>query len=224
MFVEYIDWVRVLFQGLNRPDTELGHTLTIMRKAVGEIFDGDMKSETLAYIDEAMARLADPVAAPASYMDEGFPLADLARNYLDALLDGERHAASRLVLEAAESGVDTKDIYLHVFQKTPYELGRLWQTNRISVAQEHFCTAATQMVMSQLYPFHNRKRRTRNRRRRPQRRHCDRQPGLFENDGVRKDGSGRIQAPLSSRRSWRTPRNRFQARHPPSSTSRSRGT
>ncbi len=32
-------------------------------------------------------------------------------------------------------------------------MGRLWQTNQISVAQEHFCTAATQMVMSQLYPY-----------------------------------------------------------------------
>jgi MerR family transcriptional regulator, light-induced transcriptional regulator len=33
-----------------------------------------------------------------------------------------------------------------------YEVGRLWQVNEISVAQEHYCTAATQLVMSQLYP------------------------------------------------------------------------
>ena len=30
-------------------------------------------------------------------------------------------------------------------------IGRLWQLNQISVAQEHFCTAATQHVMTQLY-------------------------------------------------------------------------
>ena len=33
-----------------------------------------------------------------------------------------------------------------------YEIGRLWQTNRITVAEEHYCTAATQLIMSQLYP------------------------------------------------------------------------
>lgn len=31
-------------------------------------------------------------------------------------------------------------------------IGRLWQTNRISVAQEHYCSATTQLIMSQLYP------------------------------------------------------------------------
>jgi len=32
-------------------------------------------------------------------------------------------------------------------------VGRLWQTNRIGVTQEHLCTAVTQMVMSQLSPY-----------------------------------------------------------------------
>ena len=45
-----------------------------------------------------------------------------------------------------------KDIYLHVFQATQHEVGRLWQLNEINVGQEHYCTAATQLVMSQLYP------------------------------------------------------------------------
>jgi methanogenic corrinoid protein MtbC1 len=43
-------------------------------------------------------------------------------------------------------------VYLHVFQPAQYEIGRLWQTNRITVAMEHYCSAATQLIMSQLYP------------------------------------------------------------------------
>jgi len=38
-------------------------------------------------------------------------------------------------------------------QRTQYEIGRLWQTNRISVAEEHYCTACAQFVMTQLYPY-----------------------------------------------------------------------
>ncbi len=57
-----------------------------------------------------------------------------------------------------ESGV--KDIYLHVFQSSLYEIGRLWQENRITVAQEHYFTAATQLIMSQLYPYISKSQKT----------------------------------------------------------------
>ena len=45
-----------------------------------------------------------------------------------------------------------KDIYLQVFQRSQYEIGRLWQMNKLTVAQEHYCSAATQLIMSLLYP------------------------------------------------------------------------
>lgn len=80
------------------------------------------------------------------------PLAELASEYLDTLLGGERRMASQLILDAVEDGVSVKEIYLHVFQPCQHEIGRLWQTNQVSVAEEHYVTAATQLVMSQLYP------------------------------------------------------------------------
>lgn len=91
--------------------------------------------------------------ARTTFIDEDRPLAELAGRYLKVLLGAERHLASRLVMEAVESGVSVKDIYLHVFQPCQREIGRLWQTNQVSVAQEHYCTAATQLIMSQLYPY-----------------------------------------------------------------------
>jgi methanogenic corrinoid protein MtbC1 len=54
-------------------------------------------------------------------------------------------------MDAVGAGARVKDIYLHVFQRTQREIGRLWQMNRLTVAQEHYCTAATQLIMSQLY-------------------------------------------------------------------------
>ena len=46
-----------------------------------------------------------------------------------------------------------KDVYMYVFQRTQWEIGRLWQTNKLTVAEEHIFTAATQLIMSQLYPY-----------------------------------------------------------------------
>jgi len=79
-------------------------------------------------------------------------LTELASEYLKTLLQGDRKAACALILKATNHGVDVRDIYLGVFQPVQYEVGRLWQINAISVAVEHFCTAVTQMAMSQLFP------------------------------------------------------------------------
>lgn len=78
---------------------------------------------------------------------------ELARQFLDALLRADRRTAAQMILDAVQNGIEVKTIYMQVFQRTQREIGRLWQTNRIGVAEEHFCTAATQMIMSQLYPY-----------------------------------------------------------------------
>ncbi|NQU66185.1 MAG: cobalamin B12-binding domain-containing protein [SAR324 cluster bacterium] len=85
--------------------------------------------------------------------NEGNPHTELADQYLEGLLQGKRHIARQLIMDAVESGVPVREIYLQVFQPSLHEIGRLWQINQVSVAQEHYCSAATQMIMSQLYPL-----------------------------------------------------------------------
>ena len=86
-------------------------------------------------------------------------LASLREEYLRSLLAGERHVAQQAVMEALEWGVSMRDLYLEVFQYAQVQLGVLWEEGKITVAHEHFCTAATQLIMSQLYPriFANKK-------------------------------------------------------------------
>jgi methanogenic corrinoid protein MtbC1 len=87
-----------------------------------------------------------------SYIDESTDIGRLTQQYLDLLLGGARREASQLILGEVANGTPIPRIYLEVFQVSQYEIGRLWEHNRITVAHEHFCTAATQMIMSQLYP------------------------------------------------------------------------
>ena len=102
--------------------------------------------------DSALLALPEPRADAPSHLRPDAPHALLTRSYLEALLAGDRRRASVMILDAVAAGVSVKDIYLHVFQRSQYEVGRLWQVQEISVAQEHYCTAATQLIMSQLYP------------------------------------------------------------------------
>ncbi len=86
-----------------------------------------------------------------NYVMDG-PLAQEAHQFLENLLAGQRDVATKLILDLVGQGTAVKDIYLNIFQVSQREIGRLWETNQVSVAQEHFCSAATQMIMAQLYP------------------------------------------------------------------------
>ncbi|HEX6373557.1 MAG TPA: cobalamin-dependent protein [Longimicrobium sp.] len=78
--------------------------------------------------------------------------ADEARGrYLAAIRAGSRRDALAVVDEALRGGMEVRTLYLQVFQPAMHEVGRLWQENRITVADEHLATAITQLAMSRLY-------------------------------------------------------------------------
>jgi methanogenic corrinoid protein MtbC1 len=73
--------------------------------------------------------------------------------YLDNILTGKRNDALNLILDAFHSGYPIPGIYMDIFQESLYEIGRLWESNKITVADEHLGTAITQFVMSNLYQY-----------------------------------------------------------------------
>jgi methanogenic corrinoid protein MtbC1/DNA-binding XRE family transcriptional regulator len=83
--------------------------------------------------------------------DETLP--PLADEYMKILLDGDRKRASRLILDAARSGLDVKTIYLTVLEPALREVGRMWSRSEINVAREHYFSTSTQTIMSQLYDY-----------------------------------------------------------------------
>jgi len=120
---------------------------------LSEKLSAETRVRALEFLDWGIKSLeAAPVTIP-NFIQGNSLVDNLARQYLESLLSGDRRTASRLIMDRVQNGVDVKTIYMQVFQPSQREIGRLWQTNQISVAQEHFCTAATQMIMSQLYPY-----------------------------------------------------------------------
>ncbi|MFL5358120.1 B12-binding domain-containing protein [Archangium sp.] len=79
-------------------------------------------------------------------------LVALRDSYLSAQLAGNRREALRLLVdEGLLRGVPVPSLHLEVIQKAQWEIGRLWQENHISVAQEHLATAISQLALSHLY-------------------------------------------------------------------------
>jgi methanogenic corrinoid protein MtbC1 len=152
LFNAYLAWVKVLFAGLGFSDAVILTTLACTREVLNEHLSEGEKDIVLVYLDAGMEALNRAPSQVGSHIEPDSPLHELAESYLNALLRGDRHQAGEIVMDAVEAGTPIKQIYLDVFQPVQREIGRLWQTNRISVAQEHYCTAATQLIMSQLYP------------------------------------------------------------------------
>ena len=78
-------------------------------------------------------------------------LSDARSAYVVAVLNGDRRAAANIVLDAIRASRSVGDVYVEIFQEAQYEIGRMWERNVISVAQEHMATATTQFVMGQAY-------------------------------------------------------------------------
>lgn len=152
LFCNYIGWAKVMLAKRGVPATDLAGLLETMKESLRSELPSGFCRLACDYVDGGLRELPHLPDDLPTCLAEGTPLAALAGEYLQALLRGERQVASKLILDSVRQGTPVRDLYLHVFQRTQYEIGRLWQVNQISVAQEHYCTAATQLVMSQLYP------------------------------------------------------------------------
>ncbi len=73
-------------------------------------------------------------------------------SYLSFLLNGQRNECHKIVKKLLDAELDIKDIYIKLFQRSLYDVGSLWEHNKISVAVEHLATSITEGLMSLAYP------------------------------------------------------------------------
>nr|WP_320118865.1 B12-binding domain-containing protein [uncultured Marinifilum sp.] len=76
---------------------------------------------------------------------------DVSKQYLNALLAGKRSSAQQYCLEFIKEGYTIKTLYEQVMKPALYEVGKLWEQNKISVASEHLATAISEGILNTLY-------------------------------------------------------------------------
>ncbi|HOJ98596.1 MAG TPA: cobalamin-dependent protein [Termitinemataceae bacterium] len=153
LFLDYIHWNTSLFESIGLPIQVLIETIQLMIETLNFHFGSHDAAPACILLGQSIEHINLEEPPQHNFIDETSPLGPIARRYLEALLAADRRKAGAIIEQAIQNGSSIKDIYLEVFQKTQQEIGRLWQLNQISVAQEHFCSAATQMIMAQLYPM-----------------------------------------------------------------------
>ena len=74
------------------------------------------------------------------------------QKYMNALLAGKRQECREVVTELLDRHLEIKEIYTGLFQRSLYQVGELWETNQITVANEHLATSITESLLNLVYP------------------------------------------------------------------------
>lgn len=81
---------------------------------------------------------------------------DSLKNYRDdffnALVKGKRLECQKVMKTFRKLNSSILDLYEEIFKESLYDIGRLWEINKIGVAVEHMSTAIVEGLMNELFP------------------------------------------------------------------------
>ncbi len=149
IFAHYLTWLEEFFRGMGWSDSTLSLTLDCIEAALRRSMPAVQSDVAIGFLDTSRHDSGSRASKETTLLPAPGPH---AAEFLRLLLSGNHRAAGEQALGLVEEGMDIRRLYIDVFQASQRELGRLWLDGRIGVAQEHFCTAATQAIMSRLYP------------------------------------------------------------------------
>jgi methanogenic corrinoid protein MtbC1 len=72
-------------------------------------------------------------------------------HYFNNLIKGKRNPCSEILDSLIAREFNVHNIYEDLFQKGLYQVGRMWEQNKISVATEHLATSITENLMNRVY-------------------------------------------------------------------------
>lgn len=73
------------------------------------------------------------------------------QEFLKALLAGNRMQCSLIVKKLLQNNISIKDIYENIIKTSLYQIGELWEYNKISVATEHLASSICEAILNENY-------------------------------------------------------------------------
>jgi methanogenic corrinoid protein MtbC1 len=151
-FEEFVRWAARLVSARHIDPAALVASLERLGRAACRHLEPAERQVLMRYVEAGIraARSNQPAPEP-ECVAPATPLGVSRDTFLSAIVRGDASAARRIVFEALACGADLLDVYVGILQGALYELGVLWEQNRISVTQEHMASAIAQSVITELY-------------------------------------------------------------------------
>jgi MerR family transcriptional regulator, light-induced transcriptional regulator len=150
LFTGHVGWLQSLLTARGLPPNAVPCAVGCLAKVLAAELPAALGTRAASVCQDALRALDGPVPELPSFVQADTPHGRLAASYLLALLEGDRARASRLIMDAAAAGSTVPELCLQVLLPAQQEVGRMWQTDEINVAEEHFATSTTKMILAQL--------------------------------------------------------------------------
>ena len=193
MFLDYVAWLKIVLLHRGVGPDDIAESLRCMKLAIEADAPRGEHLLALALLDSAFRQLDAMPDRVVSYLAKPSEEHALARGFLEALLCLDTGAAREIVESALDAGMPLLQVYTEVIPPLMREIGRLWQRNEISVAHEHFCSAAVESIVSGFY-----------RRILGSRQPCERSMMVVCVEGEQHELGARVVADVFELNGWRT--------------------
>lgn len=153
LFVNYVEWFVELMRNIKIPVKYLRESIECIFEAIKGRYDEKIVNAVEPYVKDGLAYIVEQTTEQNSVSPSTHILKVYRDMYIKFLLNGDRQKANELIQDLVAREHPIQDIYMEIFHEGQHEIGRLWLSNKITIAEEHYCTAATQLIMGQFYPL-----------------------------------------------------------------------
>ncbi len=151
LFIDFSIWLNSLFENKGLSEDVFKNTYNCIQEVIQKDFEPKDVKYLNNILNDSIEKALHESNRLNSYITEDNPHKDFANKYLKFLLANKKTKASNLIVKEAFSEMSVPEIYLNILEPVQKEVGRLWHANEITVAQEHYISSVTQLVISQLY-------------------------------------------------------------------------
>ncbi len=148
LFVARVRWSQVAFASRKVPEALLRESLVCLNKVLQEELPricGDAPSQ---FVSQAIQSLSETCSTSAD-LQATDPVAKLALQYMQKVLEGNGREALQLVVDAHQKGMSLANTY-QALMMAQREIGRMWHQSEVNIAEEHYVTLTTERTMSVL--------------------------------------------------------------------------
>lgn len=150
LFDGYVQWRLDVLGFRSQQTAELAAMLRLLAQFFAQHF-GPISGAPLGRILAGGIAIADGVEAPPVREPYAPALLAHVEEMTEHLVHGDINAARVLARRAEFQGLGYLRIASGLFQPALYAVGRLWQRNEITVAQEHLACSIAQTILTQIF-------------------------------------------------------------------------
>ncbi|MGX5175295.1 cobalamin B12-binding domain-containing protein [Aliikangiella sp. IMCC44653] len=148
IFRNYSFWLKGVLVSRNMSLQHPKDSFELMKASILKRVVGTDKPVVVAVLDAGISVFCDDSVNPSTFLADTNSTISSTPEYTKALVCGDRKNAEAVFAEQLNYDLSLTDASVEIVQPAMYQIGQLWQENKITVAQEHLATAISQNVLA----------------------------------------------------------------------------